>query len=111
MPRKETKPEVQGNGLRDLELLPSDAAELLKALSHETRLAIVCLIARKEKSVTEIQEALGLPQATISQHLGRLRRAKVIVGLRRGRSVHYVANSERLGPLFKSLHSSFSGSA
>lgn len=111
MPRRETGPEVQGGGLRGLEFLPSDAAELLKALSHETRLAIVCLIARKEKSVTEIQEALGLPQATVSQHLGRLRRAKVIVGLRRGRSVLYVANAERLGPLFKSLHSSFSALA
>jgi DNA-binding transcriptional ArsR family regulator len=107
MRRKENKPQEHRNSHLELALLSREAAELLKALSHETRLAIVCLVATEEKTVTEIQEALQAPQATISQQLGRLRRQQVIIGHRRGRTVSYSANSERLSPLIEALHSVF----
>jgi DNA-binding transcriptional ArsR family regulator len=103
MGRKIAKPQNEKDGIRELEVLSREAAELMKALSHETRLAIVFLVVESEKTVTEIQDALKLPQATISQQLGRLRREKVVIGRRRGRSVRYAAHSERLGPVLKAL--------
>ena len=49
------------------------ASILLKALSHETRLIILFMLAKREKTVTEIEGLLGLQQAVVSQHLARLR--------------------------------------
>jgi ArsR family transcriptional regulator, virulence genes transcriptional regulator len=107
MRRKENQSDEHRNRIRELGLIAKDAAALLKALSHETRLSIVCLVATDEKTVTEIQEALQLPQATISQQIGRLRREKVIVGQRRGRTVSYIANSEKLRSVLEALRSIF----
>ena len=38
------------------------ASEFLKALSHEARLVILCLLVEGEKSVTEIEQTLSLRQ-------------------------------------------------
>lgn len=49
------------------------AAEFLKALAHESRLMILCILAEGEKSVGELEEFLNLRQPTVSQQLSRLR--------------------------------------
>ena len=49
------------------------ASVFLKALAHEARLLILCLLIEEEKSVTEIEEILSLRQPAISQQLARLR--------------------------------------
>jgi Bacterial regulatory protein, arsR family len=46
-----------------------DAADLLKALAHEARLVILCLLVEGEKTVTELGELIGRRQAAISQQL------------------------------------------
>jgi len=48
-------------------------SELLKALAHPIRLCIAKGLIEKESNVTSIQECLGLPQSTISQHLFNLK--------------------------------------
>ncbi len=65
------------------------AAELLKALSHETRLLILCLLSSGEKSVSELEDTLNMPQATVSQQLARLRMDGLVVTRREGRSIYY----------------------
>jgi hypothetical protein len=45
------------------------ASDLLKALSHETRLMILCILSEGEKSVSELEEILSMPQAAVSQQL------------------------------------------
>ena len=57
---------------------PKDAAELLKAFSHPTRLAILQELARGPKCVTDMEELLPARQANISQHLAVLRHAKLV---------------------------------
>ena len=42
------------------------ASEFLKALSHEARLVILCLLTEGEKSVTEIEQLLKLRQPAVS---------------------------------------------
>ncbi|MEC9402149.1 MAG: metalloregulator ArsR/SmtB family transcription factor, partial [Pseudomonadota bacterium] len=61
---------------KDLDLLMEQArkaSDLLKALSHEVRLVILCLLSEGEKSVSELEEILTMPQAAVSQQLARLR--------------------------------------
>lgn len=57
---------------------PKDAAELLKAFSHPTRLAILQELAAGPKCVTDMEELLPARQANISQHLAVLRHAKLV---------------------------------
>jgi len=61
-----------------------DASEMLKALAHSTRLAIVDGLLKNECNVTQIQKKLGLPQSTISQHLRLLRNYRIIKARQEG---------------------------
>ncbi len=71
------------------------ASDLLKALSHETRLLIMCLLNEGEMSVNEIEQTIDLPQATVSQQLARLRFDGLVENRRDGRSIYYrIANKE-----------------
>lgn len=60
---------------------PSDArsaAELLKAFSHPTRLAILQELMAGPRCVTDMEELLPARQANISQHLAVLRHASLV---------------------------------
>ena len=65
------------------------AAGFLKALAHEGRLMILCHLAGGEKSVTELEELLGVRQAAVSQQLARLRIEGLVSARRDGKSIHY----------------------
>ncbi len=83
------------------------ASELMKALSHETRLVILCLLSEGEKSVSELEEILAMPQATVSQQLARLRLDRLVHARRDGRMIYYsIANAE-VSTLVETLHELF----
>lgn len=54
------------------------AADLLKAFSHPTRLAILQELAAGPKCVTDIEDLLDARQANISQHLAVLRYSHLV---------------------------------
>ncbi|SNB44839.1 helix-turn-helix transcriptional regulator [Geobacter sp. DSM 9736] len=64
-------------------------AEVLKVLGHPIRLKIVAGLCERECNVKHIWECLGLPQATVSQHLALLKNKRIIEGKRDGVEVHY----------------------
>ena len=66
-----------------------DEAEILKVLGHPVRLKIVAGLCTKECNVKHIWECLGLPQATVSQHLALLKNKGIIEGKHVGVKVHY----------------------
>jgi ArsR family transcriptional regulator, arsenate/arsenite/antimonite-responsive transcriptional repressor len=66
-----------------------ETAELMKALSDETRLRILHLLHRQELCVCDLENALGLAQAKISRHLAVLRAAGLVVDERRAQWIHY----------------------
>jgi DNA-binding transcriptional ArsR family regulator len=65
------------------------ASALLKAMSNEHRLMILCQLAEGEKSVGALQGLVGLSQSALSQHLARLRRAKFVKTRRRAQMIYY----------------------
>jgi ArsR family transcriptional regulator len=67
----------------------SEEAEILKVLGHPIRLKIVAGLCSQECNVKHIWECLGLPQATVSQHLALLKNKGVIEGKRDGVEVRY----------------------
>jgi DNA-binding transcriptional ArsR family regulator len=79
------------------------AAALSKALAHEVRLSILCLLAGGERSVSEICLALNLPQVRISQQLARLRRDRLVGTYRIGRTILYRISSRQVGQVLDAL--------
>lgn len=67
----------------------SDEADILKVLGHPVRLKIVAGLCTQECNVKHIWECLGLPQATVSQHLALLKNKGIIEGKRDGVEVYY----------------------
>ena len=53
-------------------------SELLKAMGHPVRLEILGRLKRNECCVNKLTDLLGVPQSTVSQHLGRLRTAGIL---------------------------------
>ncbi|QEC50941.1 ArsR family transcriptional regulator [Anseongella ginsenosidimutans] len=70
-------------------------AQLLKALAHPARVAILQHIMRANTCICgDLVEELGLAQATISQHLKELKNAGLIQGTIEGVSVCYCIHPE-----------------
>ena len=85
-----TEPSAEGSPQLDRMLHNARlASEFLKALSHETRLLLLCLLSEKERSVTDLENCLSLRQATVSQQLGRLRLDGLVTTRRDGKTVYY----------------------
>jgi len=70
------------------------ATEFLKALAHQSRLMILCILAEGEKSVSELEELLSLRQPTVSQQLARLRGDGLVATRREGKAIYYSLASE-----------------
>lgn len=66
------------------------AADVIKVLGHGDRLRILEVLERQgEATVTEIQHAVHLSQAIVSQHLARMRGLNVVSSRRAGQHVYY----------------------
>lgn len=65
------------------------ASDFLKALAHESRLMILCILAEGEKSVSELEDLLSLRQPTVSQQLARLRSDGLVTTRRDGKAIYY----------------------
>ena len=107
--KKKTTPPASAIALRMAELQKSArrAAGLLKAMSNPSRLVILCQIAEGERSVGELERAVGLSQSGISQHLAVLRRQHVVTGRRERQAVYYSLASADVVALMATLHEVF----
>ncbi|WP_234124777.1 ArsR/SmtB family transcription factor [Clostridium hydrogenum] len=82
----------------------NEAAELLKTLAHPMRLCIVKgLLEKGECNVTYMTNCLECPQSTISQHLQKLRSAKIIEGRRNGLEIYYSVCNDKVAEIVKIL--------
>lgn len=85
-----------------------NAAELLAALGHETRLAIFRLLVEAGPEglyASAIGERLALAPATLSFHLAHLSRVGLIVGERESRFIRYSARFDTMDELIAFLTS------
>jgi DNA-binding transcriptional ArsR family regulator len=86
-----------------------EASEFLKALSHETRLMILCVLVDGEKSVTEIEHTLSLRQPAVSQQLARLRADELVDTRRDGKNIYYSLARKEVREIIEALHRAFCG--
>ncbi|MDP2355011.1 MAG: metalloregulator ArsR/SmtB family transcription factor [Beijerinckiaceae bacterium] len=66
-----------------------EASDFLKALAQESRLLVLCLLAEKERSVSELEAILSIRQSALSQQLARLRYDDLVTTRRDGKQIYY----------------------
>lgn len=71
-----------------------DLTQIFKALSDETRLRILALLALGELCVCDLMAVLKAPQSTVSRHLATLRNAGLVEGRREGVWMYYCLKSQ-----------------
>ncbi len=86
---------------------PQLAANLLRALAHPMRLAVLCRLMDGELSVSGFELELGLRQPSLSQQLALLREAGLVTTRREAKSVVYGLTDQRVAHLFNALHQYF----
>ena len=65
------------------------AVGAMKLLANVERLLLLCQLAQGEMCVSELEEALGIHQPTLSQQLGVLRGEAVVNTRREGKNIYY----------------------
>jgi len=80
------------------------ASELLKAMSNEKRLMILCYLAGGEKAVGEMEKLVGLSQSALSQHLARLRRDGLVKTRRSSQTIYYSLSGGEAAAIMETLH-------
>jgi len=86
-------------------------AEFCKAMAHPVRLEILYLLKAREMSVGDLADAVGVPQANLSQHLAVLRARGAVVAVRRGHVVGYSLADPKIGEACSLIHSILSNLA
>ncbi|WP_455874018.1 ArsR/SmtB family transcription factor [Rhizobium yanglingense] len=107
MPLPKTEPGIAGQELQKLAVKAHEASDLLKAMAHQTRLLILCILAEEEKTVSQIEGLLGIQQAMVSQQLARLRMEGLVNTRRAGRLVYYSIGNAKLTIFLDSLFGLF----
>ncbi len=83
------------------------AADFLKAIGHGGRLMILCHLTTGEKSVSELEALLSIPQATVSQQLGRLRMEGIVKPRRDGQMMYYSLSDDKSRRMIALLYELF----
>lgn len=80
------------------------ACATLKAMAHESRLLILCLLANGEKSVLELEQFLSMRQPAVSQQLARLRADDLVTSRRDGKAVYYSIGNEEVRAIIRLIY-------
>lgn len=84
------KPHPAADDLALLKDRAAEAARLMRMLSNENRLLLLCHIASAEEmGAGALAEALGLSPSAASQHLALLREDGLVATRREAQSIHY----------------------
>ena len=80
------------------------AANMIKAISHPMRLAILGYLNEENQlSVTEIHNLLKIEQSTASHHLGILKDKGILASERRGKNTFYYLKRKNLSTLIRCI--------
>ena len=82
-------------------------AGFFRALAHPVRIRILELLVKGDRSVQDLQEALGLEQPVVSQQLAVLRAKNIVLGRKEGVSVHYGVRDPLIGTLLDTARQIF----
>ena len=79
----------------------------LALVANTKRLLILCELAKGERSVGALQATVGLSQSALSQHLAKLREARMVDTRRESQTIYYRISDPDLETLMASLYEAF----
>lgn len=83
------------------------AASFLKGLANRHRLLILCQLAEGEKSVSELIDATGIAQTSMSQHLSKLKSENIVTFRRDHRLLFYSISNDSVLKIMTVLFEEF----
>jgi len=95
--------------IQQLKKHAAEASRLLKALSNETRLQILCLLSQQELSVSGINDQIDISQSALSQHLAVLRNDGLVATRRESQTIYYSLADGPAANIINTLHGIYCG--
>lgn len=80
------------------------AASIMRALSHEARLRVLCELVDGERTAGDLVERSGLSQSALSQHLAKLRDEGLVATRREAQVIFYRLDDPKASRLLGVLH-------
>jgi DNA-binding transcriptional ArsR family regulator len=93
--------------LDELQIRADAAEKLLKVMASQPRPMILCELLKGERTVTALQQAVGLSMSAISQHWARLRADELVATRRESQTIHYSIASEPARVVIGTLYELF----
>ncbi len=93
--------------MQDLSARSKEVAGLLKAMSNNNRLMILCELNKGERSVGELEEVVPLSQSALSQHLAKLRESGLVITRREAQTIYYSLSDPRVQRIMGTLYELF----
>lgn len=87
-----------------LQSAASRASALLRSLANPDRLMLMCELVGAERCVSDLADATGIVQPSLSQQLGVLRDEGLVATRREGKFIYYGIASPEAAELLKLLH-------
>ena len=82
---------------------------MMRALSHEARLRVLCELVNGEKTAGDLVARSGLSQSALSQHLAKLRTEGLVATRREAQVIHYRLDDPKAARLLGVLHEIYCG--
>lgn len=73
--------------------------EVFRMLADATRVQVLWALVRHEMSVNDLAEHVGKPAPSVSQHLAKLRMARLVRTRRQGTTIFYTIENDHIGQL------------
>ncbi|MEH6404761.1 MAG: metalloregulator ArsR/SmtB family transcription factor [Sneathiella sp.] len=80
------------------------ASTLMKALSNETRLMLLCQMNEGERSVSELADNLDLRPSSVSQQLALLRKDGLVQTRRSNQTIYYSLSGDEAKGVISTLY-------
>lgn len=93
--------------MEDMMTNAQTASDFLKAIAHESRLLILCMLVEGEKSVRDLELLLQMRQPSVSQQLARLRADNLVTTRREGKTIYYSLASDEAREVVTLLYKLF----
>ncbi|MCM8712001.1 metalloregulator ArsR/SmtB family transcription factor [Clostridium sp. SYSU_GA19001] len=85
-----------------------EISKLLKVISNENRLAIICHLLEKPMTVSELHERLShMTQPALSQHLAMLKSNKILDSDKKGLTITYFILDKKIISIIETLKSNY----
>lgn len=94
---------IQLDEIEDLKKRAGEVADILSLAANSKRLLILCFLAEGEAPVGKIQDALGIGQSSLSQHLSKLREGGVVATRRDAQTIYYRLADEQIIAMMQAM--------